>query len=82
MHKFKQGNKLDGANNNCSCSVDSPRQSTISSVKEEPKGSLSTLPIQQTSEEKSISETNKMVYISNCQYSYAFLPGLKNILSI
>jgi hypothetical protein len=62
MHKFKQGNKIDGASNNYSCSVESPRQSTISSVKEEPKGSLSTLPMQQPSEEISISETNK-VYI-------------------
>ncbi|KAF3324772.1 Non-canonical poly(A) RNA polymerase PAPD5 [Carex littledalei] len=57
--KSSKGNKLEGTNKNCSSSTESSRQSTISSVKEEPKGSLSTLPIQQTSKETFISKTKE-----------------------
>lgn len=78
MHTCKQGNKLEGANKNCSSSTESSRQSTISSVKEEPEGILSTLPIQQTSKETFISKT-KVIY-SNCQFSYALLQGLKYLI--
>ncbi|KAJ4804100.1 Non-canonical poly(A) RNA polymerase PAPD5 [Rhynchospora pubera] len=57
--KSSKDNKLEGANNNCPSSTKSSKQSKTSCVIEEPKGSLSTLPLQETCEEMLISGINK-----------------------